>query len=276
VISGEIERASRLQRRLLPRPQRLEIPGVDVSIGFEPCRWVGGDYVDVLPTPDGRVFLIVADVSGKGLPAALISSSLHTMVHTGLRAGLGVVRLIDQLNAYLCETLPESSFVTAVAVMLNPATGEVQCVNAGHPPALVVDPDGGHRRLHSAVNLPLGVDLEPMQWQTDQLEPGHLLTLYTDGITETVPDGAKRMLGPDGFAQRLEEIYNYASNATTPLPAGIGEPSGLLGPVLPELDELAQRLSGLLNVLCGSRMAADDRTFLLARRQNTLTSSILD
>ncbi len=137
-VELELHRAQQIQMRLVPQATAVE--GLDLAIGFVPCRWVGGDYVDVVPMKDGRTLLTVADVCGKGLPAALISSSLHTMVHTAIDAGMGLAALMASLNRYLCHTLSSESFVTMVAVAIDPRTGELECVNAGHPPALLLTP----------------------------------------------------------------------------------------------------------------------------------------
>ena len=155
-VEYELERAHQIQMRLVPR--EAEVRGLELAIGFVPCRRVGGDYVDVVPMKDGRTLLTVADVCGKGLPAALVASSLHTMVHTGLDAGMSLSALMAGLNRYLCQTLAAESFVTMVAVAVDPATGEFECVNAGHPPALLLSPGGDPRELQSAANMPLSCE----------------------------------------------------------------------------------------------------------------------
>lgn len=247
VISGELERATELQQSLIPKD--VKINGLDWAVGFKPCRWVGGDYVDVVRAPGGKVLLIIADVSGKGLQAALVSSSLHTMVHTALKAGLDLAQIFHSLNDYLCETLIDSSFVTMAAVLLDPETGKLDCVNAGHLPVLVMSNDGGAKReLQSAVHLPLGVVADmPVEVQSDTLEKGEMLAMYTDGITELY-DGTQRnkLLGIERFAGFLESICESTA----------GKPVSRAG----------KQLTDLLDKLQTPLRFADDRTFLLARR----------
>ena len=247
-VEAELERAHQIQMRLVPHSPR--VTGLDLAIGFLPCRWVAGDYVDVAPMKDGRTLLVVADVCGKGLSAALIASSLHTMVHAGLEAGLDLKGLICSINRYLAGTLADESsvlkvYVTMVAVALDPATGDFECVNAGHPPALLFTPGGGHRELQSAVNWPLSCEETDPVAQRGLMERGELLLLYTDGLTE-LPDRDGQLLGPDGLLRRMEAIY------ATPLSAA---------------QDAADALTHQLNALQGQRMPEDDRTFLLAKRQ---------
>ena len=83
-IERELSQAHTIQERLVPR--NIHIAGLDAAIGFTPCKWVGGDYMDIVPGKNGKVLLTVADVCGKGLPAALVASSLHMMTHTAMRA----------------------------------------------------------------------------------------------------------------------------------------------------------------------------------------------
>jgi serine phosphatase RsbU (regulator of sigma subunit) len=194
---------------------------------------------------DGRTLLTVADVCGKGLAAALVSSSLHTMVHGGVAAGLDLRGLMRTLNAYLSTTLPGESFVTMVVAAVDPATGTVECVNAGHPPPLVINPGQAPRELHSGENLPLGCDAtEYMQSHSYELSPGGLLALYTDGLTEQTDD-AGELLGMAGLTAWIGDIC--AAQGITAAAAA---------------DALTQRSEALR----GSRPPDDDRTFLVARR----------
>src|SRR5207237_776453 len=116
------------------------VPGLDVAIGFVPCQAVGGDYVDALRMGDGRVLLAVADVCGKGMAAALVASSVYTLVHSGVQARMAFRPLMEHVNRYLCDTLTAGSFVTMFAAAIDPQTGEMEYANAGHPPALVLQP----------------------------------------------------------------------------------------------------------------------------------------
>ena len=106
-------RANTIQKRLVPRG--VVVPGLDFAIGFTPCRWVGGDYVDLIRGPNGQVLLTIADVCGKGLPAALVASSLHMLTHTAMRTSTPLPAIMQNLNIYLCESLSEGTFVSMLA-----------------------------------------------------------------------------------------------------------------------------------------------------------------
>ena len=243
VVERELDKAREIQTRLVPR--NVQIPGLDVAISFHPCRWVGGDYVDVVQAPDGRWLLVLADVCGKGLPAALVASSLHTTIRIGVRVGLPLPQVIQQLNAHLLEAFYQQSFVTMVCLLVDPKTGDVECVNAGHPPALLIDPAGNQRSLQCAANLPLGVGEEVLECERQKIAPGEVLVLYTDGVTDLADTRGERF-GTQRFKEHLAGLsasHDYMS-----------------------CTEFAQRLDGLLDAFGSSALSQDDRTFLVARR----------
>ena len=242
-ILRELEHAARVQKRLLPKV--LNIEGLDISLGFEPCRWVGGDYLDVVPLADGRVFLVIADVCGHGIPAALMASSVHTAIHAGLRAGLDVAELPRVLNDHLCATLPPGHFVTMVCVLLDPRAGLMQSASFGHPPALILSADSSVRRLKSGEHAPLGIDAFDIAWEKSRLDSGDVLVLYTDGITEMM-DQEGKMLDESGFCAILH-------SARSSRPAC-------------NVSELSAAFFDAINKFGGDRLALDDRTYLLVSR----------
>jgi serine phosphatase RsbU (regulator of sigma subunit) len=241
-MERELERARQIQMRLVPTDPKFA--GLELAIGFVPCKWVGGDYVDALKMPDGRTLLTVADVCGKGLAAALVSSSLHTMVHAGVLGGLGPREIMSNLNHYLFQTLPDDSFVTMIAVAIDPATGEIELVNAGHPPAMGVAPGGEPRTLDVDMNMPLRVETAEITSSRLTLAPNELLALYSDGLSELQISDVD-FLGIPGLATELKAAYPSPQTAT---------------------QAVAAQLNHRLNTLQGPRPSSDDRTFLLARR----------
>jgi phosphoserine phosphatase RsbU/P len=243
-LERELQRARQIQMRLVPK--NPVVPGLELAVGFSPCRWVGGDYVDVARMDDGRTLLTVADVCGKGLAAALVSSSLHTMVHGSLSAGgTDVLRMMQSLSAYLTTAMSDDSFVTMVALAIDPATGAIECVNAGHPPPLLIEPGGQIRSFAAGKNLPLGCDpTEVLEGESAEMPPGSVLALYTDGLTEQ-RDESGEMLEIEGLRGWLSEVFASPGISTAAA-----------------ADALHQRCEALR----GKRIADDDRTFLLARR----------
>ena len=104
-IERELLTARQIQTGLVPKKAKLDFKGLDVCVDFQPCKWVGGDYVDALPMPDGRVLFTVADVCGKGLQAALVTSSLHTMVRASVDVQPSLSALVERVNRHLCDCL---------------------------------------------------------------------------------------------------------------------------------------------------------------------------
>lgn len=242
-VERELQMARQIQDGLVPRA--LHIEGLDVAIGYEPCRWVGGDYVDAVPMPDGRILLAIADVCGKGLQAALVASSLHTMVHATVDAGGTLHQLIHSCNSYLCNYLPEHSFVTMVLVVINTTTGEMEVVNAGHPPAFAISSDGRVRQLQSEENIALGMMETTMEIERSMLIGDEVLVMYSDGLTELV-DENQVALGEDRLSAGLCQIVRQEPTA--------------------DVEVYRERVVQMLDSFRGSQLASDDSTFLVARR----------
>ena len=244
VVEEELRRAQRIQAKLIPSD--VEVPGLDVAIGFEPCRWVGGDYTDVAVLPDGRVFLILCDVCGKGLQAALVTASLHSCVHMIVQTVSSLTQVVAGIDKYLCDTLPEESFVTAIAAVVDLATGELEYVNAGHPPAMIVDARANVRHLEYCQNRPLGYLPTELETNRTTLAAGDMLAMFTDGCTE-LPNEERRLRGIDGTDRCLADACRSAD--------GRG------------IDEVGRCFKQSLTAHQGTASPQDDLTFLLVRRQ---------
>ncbi|HEX8912443.1 MAG TPA: SpoIIE family protein phosphatase [Humisphaera sp.] len=249
-LEKELARARSIQQGLVPRAAalaRVQGAELELAVGFVPSQHVAGDYVDALRTKDGRVLAALADVCGHGMAAALVASSIHTLAHASVRAGLGLGGTADNLNQHLCETLPGDAFATMAAASIDPQTGGVEFVNAGHPPPLVAAPDGTVRRIGGGdlepSNLPLGLDDAPMVVGQDRLGPGDMLVLYSDGLTEAT-DTAGTMLGLQGMSDLIGRLYRDRATAQD-VAAGLQA-------------EFDRRRAG--------RPPADDLSFVLVRR----------
>ena len=182
-IEREIELAASIQRVLLPSVLP-DVPGLEVAGGNRPTRQVGGDYFDVLPLPDGSVVLCVADVSGKGVPAALLVSTVHACVHLLLDGGgLDLPSLVARLNRHLYGFSVTRKYATLFLARYEPATRTLRWVNAGHNPGLLVSGEG--LTLLESGGVPVGMlpGVTHPEEKTS-LSPGDLLVLYSDGITE--------------------------------------------------------------------------------------------
>ncbi|MCJ7578340.1 MAG: serine/threonine-protein phosphatase, partial [candidate division Zixibacteria bacterium] len=177
----ELQVARQVQAGFLPSGP-LQIEGFEVSTFFRSAKEVGGDYFDIIPLKEG-VGIVIADVSGKGIPAALVMANLHATLHT-LADDCCTVESVTRINRSLFKDTPSHLFVTFFIGKLNNLTGEFTYVNAGHNPPVVVRQDGTFERLTKG-GMVLGISSDS-EFETDSitLKPGDLLLLYTDGLTE--------------------------------------------------------------------------------------------
>ena len=198
-LERDLELASRVQASLLP-PRDFTAGDWTGHFLYQPHGVVSGDYVDVLAHagPRDELMVMVGDVSGKGVAAALLMSQLHAMVRA--TAGSGLVEMVERANRLLCAASPSNAFATLVAARLQP-DGEVELCTAGHTSPLVVAARGITEL--SADGMPLGLFCDaPYAARRLSLAPGDALLLFTDGLTEsTAADGVE--LGSNGLRAAL-------------------------------------------------------------------------
>jgi len=176
--------ARKIQQMLIPK--ELEpLSGYEMETYYQPYRDVGGDYFDVIALGENHTLISLADVSGKGMAAALLSSNIQALVRSMSSVGAEPVSLAKQINQHLCRHTPSSSFATAVFLVLNKNSGELTYVNAGHN-APIISGTGGTKLLQ-ATGMPLGLfpDSE-YEAGTDSLDRGDSLLLFTDGLTDSI------------------------------------------------------------------------------------------
>jgi phosphoserine phosphatase RsbU/P len=193
----ERERAAarEIQARLLPA-HLPEIPGHSLAAAWRPARGVAGDHYDAFPLPDGRVAVCLADVSGKGLPAALLAAQLQGTLRALSREALAPDALCASLNQSLVEQLSPEQFVAFVFGAFDAERGELTYVNAGHVPPLLVRRDGTHERLESGGPVLGQIADAVYSAGTVRLAPGDRLVLATDGVLEATA-GSGEELGED-------------------------------------------------------------------------------
>ncbi len=185
-MESEMKLARQVQESLLPT-QLPTIPGLDVAARWRPSKGVSGDAYDVAALASGQMLVAVADVVGKGIPAALLMATLQASIHTmrdDLAAGFGLARATGRLNRLLCDGTEIDQFVTFAWALVDPARGVVQSVTAGHPAPRLVKASGEITRLDVGGPL-LGViaDAPYAQLETP-FEPGDALVLFSDGVSE--------------------------------------------------------------------------------------------
>jgi serine phosphatase RsbU (regulator of sigma subunit) len=194
LLALELERAAEIQRRLLPATPP-DIATLDLAGYNTPCRTVGGDYYDFLPYPDGRIALLIGDVSGKGMGAALLMSSLQARCHVVFEDPGELGAQVSHLNRITAANCPANCFITFAVVVLDPAKGELRYCNAGHNAPLLLHADGELESLEPT-GLILGILPNTIyEEKTCRLDCGDLLLLFSDGVTEACKPGADEEFG---------------------------------------------------------------------------------
>jgi phosphoserine phosphatase RsbU/P len=179
----EMREAGEIQKRLLPK-HITQIPGLDIAADWKPARVLGGDYFDVLRFADGSVGLCIADVEGKGVPAALVMSNLQSAVKAFASSEVEPKALCRRLTNIFCEDMQAERFISFFYGRLVPATRRLEYTNAGHCPPLLIHTDGRSEKLATG-----GAVLGRLpDWQYEQgqvtLSVDDKLVLFTDGVTE--------------------------------------------------------------------------------------------
>ncbi len=225
-VQQDMDAAREIQRSLLPH-KLPSIPGYSLAFRSDTCYEVGGDYLDIVEQPDGSLLMAVADVAGKGLASAIMSTSFRSAFRAMAATGLPLDELATRMNQHHWLEGEEARrrYVTAIFMRLYPEAGEVEVVNAGHNPGFLCQP-GVEPHLFEAAGTPLGL-LPGMRYLSERcgFTPGTKLLFYTDGLTETFKGdeefGSERLL--DAFLQCPSKKADGILDA---LWAAIGEFSG--------------------------------------------------
>jgi len=236
----DLQLAAEIQRQILPKGVP-SVPGYEIAGWNRPAREVGGDFYDLVPVPPEEqsgendrgllLGLALADVSGKGVPAALMVSTLHSAIRLLFgRIGFGP-RLVERLNRHILASSAPNKFITLLVGELDAASGRFTYVNAGHNPGLVIRADSHLERLPPG-GLPVGL-LPGSSYRSGVLDlaPGDLLCLYSDGITECASraeeefgEGRLVALLRAAADRPLPEIVRAVEEATDDFAAG--QPQG--------------------------------------------------
>lgn len=203
-VTEQLENARRIQQSLLPATFSLH-PELDIHGRMRPALEVAGDFFDMFLLSDGRVAVLIADVSGKGMAPALFAAQASALLRAQCQQSDEPAKVIEAANNALCERNPEDMFLTAILAVITPETGQVTFVNAGHCPPMIADPDGNIRLVTTDPDMVLGV-LPDLEWTPHQLELGlgERLLFYSDGLDEAqTADGG--MLGTEGAVRMFKE-----------------------------------------------------------------------
>jgi serine phosphatase RsbU (regulator of sigma subunit)/pSer/pThr/pTyr-binding forkhead associated (FHA) protein len=209
-MERELELATEIQQRFQPSSPPIldgyEFQGISFS-----CYEIGGDYYDFIPRKDGKMLFALGDVSGKGTAAALLMSSLHASIHAQVVANSSLQTSVEAINLYLTENTPSNRFITLFIAELDPETGMLDYINAGHNPPLVARGDGTVEQLKSG-GFPLGIiELAEYEVGQTQLGSGESIVVYSDGVTE-----ANNLKEDEYGIERLIEVVgkNIKSSAS--------------------------------------------------------------
>jgi sigma-B regulation protein RsbU (phosphoserine phosphatase) len=217
IMDEELKMASGIQRRLLP-PAPTGVEGFTFVGKNEPCRTVSGDYYDFAVRPNGKVYFVIGDVSGKGVTAGLMMAGLQVAFRIFSKSDPDPATLVTQLNVALKENLPQSKFVTLFLGRLDTSTGVVEYVNAGHTPPLYLHKHGATELTDSDLLLGVISRAEFVNREL-RLEPGDSLVLFTDGVTE-----ARNLEGDDlGTDQIGEALVKLHGTDASTIAASVNE-----------------------------------------------------
>lgn len=240
-LERELQLAMEIQQRFQPTAPPV-VPGYELQGISFPCYEIGGDYYDFIEREDGRLVIALGDVSGKGTAAALLMSSLHAAVHAQAGSHDTLSETISAVNRYLADNIPSNRFVTLFYAELDPASGALSFLNAGHNPPLIVHAAGTVEQLASG-GLPLGIkrNAEYREGRT-QMQMGDVLVIYSDGVTEAASPS-----GEEFGATRLYEVVSRNLDASA---AGVRD-----------------RIESALTKFSQGTQAADDITLVIVKRQ---------
>jgi sigma-B regulation protein RsbU (phosphoserine phosphatase) len=242
-VVSELKLAQAVQRTLLPKP--IHRKNIEVVARSIPTSYVGGDYVRSTIVKKRWLYLVMFDVSGHGVSAALVVARLHGLIRRMTYTEKRPTIILERLNVSAQRLLKHTYFfMTGVVARLDLKTGELEYATAGHPSQVLLRENGQLELLRTRNRL-IGMDDDIFDSQAPskrvQLEPGDSIVLFTDGLFEVLEDGKGEVLGEDGLRERLAQLGSLA-------------PQLLIGEVLQELSEFQ-----------GSSEFEDDVTILAAR-----------
>lgn len=239
-MEKELEVAATIQKMIIPK-EIVQKEGFEIA-GFNvPSKQVGGDFYDVVHLPNGNIALIIADVSGKGIPGALLVSTLQASLHAYLESDYELKRLVTKLNQIILKNSTEDKYITFFIAILNPETNVLTSVNAGHNPPLLCR-NGTIKKL-TVGGIPLGMyPFDQFEAEETKLDRNDLLIMFTDGITEAADKEDEFYDDP-----RLERcvLHNSKLNA----------------------DQLKQVIFDDLKKFVGDAEQSDDITMLLLKKK---------
>jgi serine phosphatase RsbU (regulator of sigma subunit) len=225
-MARDLEQAAEIQSSFLPSSAPV-VAGAELAGYNAACRTVGGDYYDFFTYPNGRVAMVLGDVSGKGMPASLMMAGLQERVQVLADEPQNLAAVMNRLNKITCKKCPSNRFITFFFCVLDPGTGELAYCNAGHNPPVIVRANGAVEYVDGGGTV-LGIlSIANYSEYRAKLEPGDALAIYSDGVTEAT-NAKDEEFGDERFAEVLAanrqksaaEIVAAVTQALTEFAAG--------------------------------------------------------
>jgi sigma-B regulation protein RsbU (phosphoserine phosphatase) len=234
-MERELQMAREVQASLLPQ-ETPQFPGWEFAGRWQPAREVAGDYYDFIPLDGGQLGLVIADVSDKGMPAALFMALTRSIVRASVARAPSPAEGIAHANRLICADSSGGMFVTLFYALLDPATGEFTYVNAGHNPPLLYHAQQDQLTELARTGMVLGVLKDaPFEQRILHLSPGGLLVLYTDGVT----DATNARMQDFGMDRLRRVILEHHDSPTESLVAGLEEAIGKFTASAAPFDDIA-------------------------------------
>jgi sigma-B regulation protein RsbU (phosphoserine phosphatase) len=240
-MERELQVAHEVQASLIPR-HTPDVTGWDFAARWKPAHEVSGDFYDFVPA-DGRLGVVIADVSDKGMPAALFMALSRSIIRASVTSVPSPADAIDQANRLINADSTDSMFVTLFFAQLDPASGKLAYVNAGHNPPLLCR--AGQEELIGLerTGLPLGLfKFTDFEAREARLDPGDFLVLFTDGVTEAL-DPQGREFGDERLQRILLEVRGASA------------------------EDMAAGLEATLSAFAGTAAPSDDITYVILKRE---------
>ena len=247
-MERELQVARGVQSSLLPT-HLPHLSGWDFAARWLPARQVSGDYYDAIPFNDHRLGLLVADVTDKGMPAALFMAFTRSIARASLLEAASPATGITRANRLICSGTTRGLFVTMFYALLDPAASLITWVNAGHNPALHYHAVSGQLTRLTATGMPLGMEINTVyRQQKSHMQTGDLFLLYTDGITEALNAQQQEF-----SLSRLESLLQEHGSDSA--------------------EQLLSAIEEAVKTYAGTTPASDDTTLLVIKRQRTKTNN---
>lgn len=247
-LQKEIEVAQEIQRALLPR-QFPEVEGYDIATIYRAAKDVGGDYYDFFWIDEKTMGIVVADVSGKGVPGSLVMTMIRTAIRLEARGNRSPVEILSRVNAFVADDVKKGMFITIFLVVLDSVNRTITYTSAGHNPMILYRKEEDRAYFLNPRGIPLGISLpddlsfeETLAAETVRLKKDDILVIYTDGITEAM-NAQKEQFG----TQRLLDFIR----ANCPLAA----------------EEFAEKFNDELSTFTGDLPQHDDITLVAVKEQ---------